>query len=35
MKDLYEIFGLTSDCTDEELAAKYSELKAKYGEERF
>lgn len=35
MKDLYEIFGLTSDCTDEELAAKYSELKAKYSEERF
>ena len=35
MKDLYEIFGLTSDCTDEELAAKYSELKAKYREERF
>lgn len=35
MKDLYEIFGLNSDCTDEELAAKYSELKTKYGEERF
>lgn len=35
MKDLYEIFGLNSDCTDEELAAKYSELKAKYSEERF
>jgi len=35
MKDLYEIFGLTTDCTDEELNAKYAELRAKYSEDRF
>ncbi len=35
MKDLYEIFGLTADCTDEELNAKYAELRAKYSEDRF
>ena len=35
MKELYEIFFLTEDATDEELAAKYEELKAKYKEERW
>lgn len=35
MKDLYEVFGLTRNCTDEELETKYSELKNKYSEDRF
>ncbi len=35
MKELYEIFGLTEEATDEELAAKYEELKAKYKEDRW
>lgn len=35
MKEYYEIFGLSEEATDEEIAAKYEELKAKYKEERW
>ncbi|HBF86854.1 MAG TPA: hypothetical protein DDW54_04150 [Clostridiales bacterium] len=35
MNDNYKVFGLSEDCSDEELDAKYGELKAKYSEERF
>ena len=35
MKNLYEVFGLDANCTDEQLEAKYNELKAKYSEDRF
>lgn len=35
MKELYEIFGLSENATDEELQARYEELKAKYKEERW
>ena len=34
MKELYEIFGLSENVTDDELNARYEELKAKYKEER-
>ena len=35
MKDYYEFLGLTESATDEEIVAKYEELKAKYKEERW
>ena len=35
MNDLYKPFDLDSSATDEELDAKYNELKAKYSEDRF
>ena len=35
MNEYYEFFGLNQDATDEELAARYYELKAKYSEERW
>ena len=35
MKEFYEIFGLTEEATDEELSARYEELKAKYKEDRW
>ena len=35
MKNLYEIFGLDSSCSDEELDQKYEELRRKYSEDRF
>jgi len=33
--DLYSIFGVTSDATDEELSAAYERLREKYREERW
>ena len=35
MKEYYELLGLTESATDEEILAKYEELKAKYKEERW
>ncbi len=35
MKEYYEFLGLTESATDEEIAARYNELKAKYGEDRW
>ncbi len=35
MKEYYEFLGLTETATDEEILAKYQELKAKYQEERW
>jgi DnaJ-class molecular chaperone len=35
MKEYYELLGLTESATDEEILAKYEELKAKYREERW
>ncbi len=35
MQEIYEVFGLTPNCTDEQLDARYQELKAKYSEDRF
>lgn len=35
MKEYYEVFGLPETATDEEIAARYKELKEKYGEERW
>ncbi len=35
MKEYYEFLGLSETATDEELSARYQELKAKYGEERW
>lgn len=35
MNEYYEILGLNEDATDEELAQRYHELKAKYSEERW
>ncbi|MGN1235111.1 MAG: hypothetical protein ACI4U2_03940, partial [Christensenellaceae bacterium] len=35
MKEYYELFGLTESATDEELEARYEQLKAKYREESF
>ena len=35
MKDYYELLGLTENVTDEELTARYQELKEKYSEERW
>jgi len=35
MKENYKLFGLDETVTDEELAARYQELKAKYSEERW
>ncbi len=35
MNDKYKIFGLDENCSEEELDAKYGELKAKYSEDRF
>lgn len=32
---LYDLFGLTEDATDEELKERYSELKKKYNEDRW
>ena len=33
--DLYNIFGVTEDVTDEELAAAYQQLREKYREDRW
>ena len=35
LKEYYEILGLTESATDEEIKARYDELKAKYAEERW
>ena len=35
MREHYELLGLTEDATDEEIAARYKELRAKYNEERW
>lgn len=35
MKEYYELFGLTESATDEEIEARYNELRAKYREERW
>ncbi len=35
MKEYYEFLGLAESATDEEIAARYQELKAKYSEERW
>ncbi len=35
MKEYYEFLGLTESATDEELEARYQELKAKYSEDRW
>ena len=35
MQEYYEFFGLTESATDEEINARYNELKAKYSEERW
>lgn len=35
MQEYYEFFGLTENATDEEINARYNELKAKYSEERW
>ncbi len=35
MKEYYEFLGLPSSATDEEIDARYEELKAKYSEERW
>lgn len=34
-KQYYELLGIPEDATDEEVAARYEELKKKYSEERF
>jgi curved DNA-binding protein CbpA len=35
MKQYYELLGLTEEATDEEIKARYDELKAKYKEDRW
>ena len=35
MRDYYEVLGLPETATDEEIAARYKELKEKYGEDRW
>ncbi len=35
MKEYYEFLGLSESATDEEITARYNELKAKYSEERW
>ena len=35
ISDYYKILGLTEQATDEEIEARYNELKAKYSEDRF
>ncbi len=35
MKEYYEFLGLPESATDEEITARYTELKEKYGEERW
>ncbi len=35
MKEYYEFLGLPESATDEEIEARYQELKAKYGEDRW
>lgn len=35
MQQYYELFGLDENATDEELSARYEELKAKYKEDRW
>ena len=35
LKEYYEVLGLTESATDEEIKARYDELKAKYAEERW
>ena len=35
MQEFYEELGLTQDATDEEITARYNELKEKYSEERW
>ncbi len=35
MKEYYEFLGLPESATDEEITARYNELKAKYSEERW
>ena len=35
MQEFYEELGLTQDATDEEITARYNQLKEKYSEERW
>ena len=35
MKEFYEFLGLSESATDEEITARYNELKAKYSEDRW
>lgn len=35
MQEIYEVFGLTPDASDEQINERYQELKAKYSEDRF
>ena len=35
MNEYYEMLGVTESATDEEIAARYHELKAKYSEDRW
>nr|MBR6778236.1 hypothetical protein [Clostridia bacterium] len=35
MKEFYEFLGLTESATDEEITARYNELKSKYSEDRW
>lgn len=35
MKEFYEFLGLSEEATDEEITARYNELKAKYSEDRW
>jgi DnaJ-class molecular chaperone len=35
MREYYEVLGLPETATDEEIAARYKELKEKYGEDRW
>ncbi len=35
MKEYYDFLGLTENATDEEITARYNELKAKYSEDRW
>ena len=35
IQEYYELLGVTEDATDEEIRARYEELKKKYGEERW
>ena len=35
MNEYYELLGLDENATDEELKARFEELKAKYSEERW
>ncbi len=35
MREFYEFLGVNENATDEEITARYTELKAKYGEDRW